>query len=519
MNKDSSLAIAGYIAISAICTYPLIFKLNSLYGPPSDNQLFIWNFWWFKQAIFHLHTNPFFTKYLFYPDGINLFFRISPPLNGILAILLEPIFGFFGSYNILVLFSFIVGSFGCYKLAQFLGFSNRAAFIAGVVYSINPYHLYYGKFHLNVVSVELIPFLVLYTLKALKTNSKKAIIVASILLAGCFYLDCIPFIFACASLIALMFFNPYGYHGKAKLGYLKTILIVLVGGCALTTPISIPMFFEAVGSCYINPGGYDKYISNFTGYLSFGKPYFLGYFVLPLAIFGALRKGYPLRKYFISLFSAGIVLALGSHLHVGTKIFNYIVLPYYIIEHIPILNAARVPERFIFLSFFAMSLFAAAATESILDWAKSLRKPAFLYTVVPVITLAIMANYFYAPMEMTKIEPPAFYQTLQNEPADYAILNLPLLDGNGLRRYMYYQTVHGKPICGGLLARYGLAYYADIMKANFLTADYLTSRKFKYVILHKEFIGDQDYKTLRNTLGHQFTLVAEEGGESLYRAY
>lgn len=68
-----------YSIIAIICTYPLAFTFNRLFGPASDNQLFIWNFWWFKHAIFELHTNPFYTNYLFWPEGISLFFRISPP--------------------------------------------------------------------------------------------------------------------------------------------------------------------------------------------------------------------------------------------------------------------------------------------------------------------------------------------------------------------------------------------------------------------------------------------------------
>lgn len=316
-----------------------------------------------------------------------------------------------------------------------------------------------------------------------------------------------------------MIFNPFGYAGKARRDYLKTILVILVGGCALTMPISIPMLFEAVGSCFVNPGGYDKYISNVTGYLSYGKPYFLGYFVLPLAIFGTLKKQFPVKKYFIFLFLAGIVLALGSHLHVGSKTFSFIVLPYYIIEHIPILNAARAPERFIFLSFFAMSIFSAAATESILDFAKSRLRSGAVKLVTPLICAAIIANFWYAPMEMTSIASPAFYNNLEKEPGDFAIMNLPLLDGHGMRYYMYLQTIHHKPICGGLLARFGLTYYSDIMKEQFLSYKYLAPRKYKYVILHRAYLSESNYATFRSTLDRNFTLLSDENGESLYRVY
>src|SRR5262245_303432 len=32
-----------------------------------DAFQFVWNIWWVREALLHLHTNPFHTRYLFYP--------------------------------------------------------------------------------------------------------------------------------------------------------------------------------------------------------------------------------------------------------------------------------------------------------------------------------------------------------------------------------------------------------------------------------------------------------------------
>ena len=41
----------------------------ALTGGPGDNMVFYWNIWWFREALFHLHTGPFHTPLLHHPGA------------------------------------------------------------------------------------------------------------------------------------------------------------------------------------------------------------------------------------------------------------------------------------------------------------------------------------------------------------------------------------------------------------------------------------------------------------------
>ena len=73
--------------------------------------------------------------------------------------------------------------------------------------------------------------------------------------------------------------------------------------------------------------------------------------------------------------------------------------------------------------------------------------------------LAILVEFVAIPLPLTRLDQPPFYQRLAAMPAG-AVIDLPLglRDGFGEEgaldhRTLYYQTLHGKPIAGGFVAR------------------------------------------------------------------
>jgi hypothetical protein len=63
--------------------------------------------------------------------------------------------------------------------------------------------------------------------------------------------------------------------------------------------------------------------------------------------------------------------------------------------------------------------------------------------------LLIGLEYLAVPMHLDRTEAPDFYHTLASDPAFYALVDIKW-DANFL---MHAQTVHGKPLVGGWLAR------------------------------------------------------------------
>ncbi|PJE58134.1 MAG: hypothetical protein COU81_02420 [Candidatus Portnoybacteria bacterium CG10_big_fil_rev_8_21_14_0_10_36_7] len=89
----SDWAIFGYyFLISAILTFPQIIHISSFMPSYGDSWQFLWNFWWVKEAVIHLHTNPFVSNYIFWPTGDSLLFHTLSLANSIPAIFFAVFF-------------------------------------------------------------------------------------------------------------------------------------------------------------------------------------------------------------------------------------------------------------------------------------------------------------------------------------------------------------------------------------------------------------------------------------------
>ena len=62
-------------------------------GERLDGPVYLWFNWWGREALFHLHTNPFETQHIYYPLGTSL---IITPFSIIQSLLGAPIDVFFG---------------------------------------------------------------------------------------------------------------------------------------------------------------------------------------------------------------------------------------------------------------------------------------------------------------------------------------------------------------------------------------------------------------------------------------
>jgi hypothetical protein len=299
----------------------------------------------------------------------------------------------------------------------------------------------------------------------------------------------------------------------------------------------IPTLREIFGQNYISLGGNDRYVVDLCGFFTPPQghwlrnmfpnidltyvdlprgPWFLGYFSIALVIFALFKAKFRYKKYFVIISLAGILLALGSYPHVFGKPVPFIPLPYHLIEHVPIINATRTPARFAFLIYFGISILVGFGAQAVIDKAKQCGN--ILKKVIPLaIIVFLIGDFFMAPFPMSTFTVPKFYNKIKEEPSDYGIMNLPLASDE--RRFMTLQIFHQKPICGGFLARLSPKYWAEMMKINYLSPDYLIQRKIKYIILHKELTTEANYNTLMGTLSSQYPIAANEDGQVLFKVY
>jgi hypothetical protein len=98
-SRNNILTFLAYSGLSIIFTYPVAFSSAEIPGG-ADGYQFLWILWWFKKALLSF-ANPYYSTYMFYPDGVNLAFTELTPFNSIASIPLQMLFSLVAAYNIL----------------------------------------------------------------------------------------------------------------------------------------------------------------------------------------------------------------------------------------------------------------------------------------------------------------------------------------------------------------------------------------------------------------------------------
>ncbi len=171
-NAVTPVVLAAFVVLTSLLTYPAILHFaDAIPGDGFDGWQNYWNLWWMKVALLEEQTQPFFTDLLFHPTGVSLLFHTLNPFNGLASLGIQLSFGLLPAYNFIVFFSFVFGGFGAYLLTRHvLGPRSHpiAAFIGGAAYTFAPFHFAHLLGHMQVISLEWIPFYALYLIRALE---------------------------------------------------------------------------------------------------------------------------------------------------------------------------------------------------------------------------------------------------------------------------------------------------------------------------------------------------------------
>lgn len=161
------LVIAGYIVLTVALTWPVSARLFTEVPGGGDAWQHIWNLWWVKQALLVEQTNPYYTDLLYYPEGVNLYFHTLVLTAGLIGIPLQLLgFNLIATYNLVLLSTFVLAGYGMYLLCMYLTRHVWASFVGGIVFAFSPYHFAHLFGHMNLASLQWLPFYVLALLKA-----------------------------------------------------------------------------------------------------------------------------------------------------------------------------------------------------------------------------------------------------------------------------------------------------------------------------------------------------------------
>ena len=493
-------ALVYFVAVTVWLTWPLTSRLTTALSGSPDSLLNFWALGWNYHV---LPADPlgYFDANIFAPRPDTLAY--SEHLFAV-ALVAWPFYALSGNlvlaYNAAMGLSFVLSGLGMYLLTRDLTGSRWAALAAGTVFLAAPYRLLH-LLHVQLLTLQWFPlvFWCLYRfLREGRIRWLAGVAGFSLLQAlSCnYYAVYLAFAVALFGLVLLAFGRPL---------LSRRLVIRLAGGALLVGVLTAPFFapyernrergfyrryedvvhFSADVSDYLRPSSFNKapHWKWLPPQVRSEKALFPGFLAIGLAILGlhsahAGTKQDPLRRtmmifFFVAAFCA-VVLSFGPELRVGERV---VALPYRLFyRHVPGFNGMRVPARISVLALLGGSVFAGFGAARLTRRRPSIAGP---------ILLALLL-FDYQTYSLSRAMPPApaipaVYEELAKAPSPGAVLVLPIHEGEEITKeslYMYYSTVHWKPLVNGFSGWWPNDYWELVGRLR----HFPTSRNLRYLL-------------------------------------
>jgi hypothetical protein len=501
------LIFAVYLSLALLLTYPLITHFfTHVMGTDIwafDEYTFIWNMWWFKYSVLESNSNPLFSDHIFYPLGISLILYTYNLFDALMSVPLQTFLPLPAIANMINVLSLALSGYGTYLLLRYLLRRDRepaavrplpvecAAFLGGVVYAFTAYHFVYAALgHNEMITTQWLPLYVLFLTKTLDEKRLLNPVLAGLFATLAMLCDMLFGVFLV--FMTLVVFGFVGRRRTASLDFLRRFGLLLLTCLLSYWPIGLPVLREFLGAEYALEGwGHsDKLLVDLLGFITptalhpiLGTDWtqeliavregtarfvdvntvFVGWIVVALAVLASVKCWARLKAWVLGAV-ASAVLAMGPLLHInGQSTFDLdgllinVPLPFILLHYVPFVNANRVPHRFSAVLMLCLAVLAGFAAHIILGWVK---RREVTYGACALLSLAILFEHLSVPMPLTDARVPSWYQTLAEEPGDFAILEFPLGWRNsfgvfGVERTQaqYYQSTHQKRLPSGNISR------------------------------------------------------------------
>ena len=484
------LAAPAYLLLSLVVTFPMLLHpatdgLGELY---LDRAKDTWNFWWVKVALLDLHTNPFHTDLLLYPQGADLYYHtLNLPAA---VLLLGPLllWGPVAAYNLGALFALTLAGYAGYRLVAFLTGSRVAGLLGGLIIGFNPLAHAMLQGMINIVSLGWFVLCIEFYLRSWDGGRRRDMIltgvffILSVLTGGYFEVYLLLFFAVHALWLPATTARAEGRAGVRALGRRAALIFAWAGGTAAL--VVGPYAFAAVRS--LQKGQIvlwsaqdpERTLANSADLLSFlvpnrnhlllggGAPWwaginpnihdytYLGLVTVALAAAGAWAARRQARTgLWLAVAALGVILACGPVLQInGQQTFGGgpVPLPLQLLQPLPLVGLVRFPERFVTLTYVALAVLAAGGLQRVLGRLPPARQSLVAAAVLGLVLLEMPLR----PRVTDPMPIPASLAALGRDPAPGAVLELPLtqLDRVAAPR-MYYQTGHGRPITSAYISR------------------------------------------------------------------
>jgi hypothetical protein len=455
--RDFWLPLLFFALVSLFMIGPHVIppeQITTFGNAPQDSFIFLWDFWWTKQALLAL-KNPYWTDMLFYPAGTTLTFHSFPLLYGIFSLpfqlLLKGIAGLVVALNTIIYVSFVLSGFGAYRLAVYLTGSRPGGLVAGLAYAFVPFHLM-NMVSLNLLAMEFLPFYVLSLLKLKEKPAFRSALAAAVWLALSYYssLEYALYLLMFSALwFGYILASRWKGVGRGFPGYLTAaaLLFILLASPQLYQQIQVyssqpptlemdleeakmwspalaslftPTRFHPIYGQAVSLGG--ELSDNTARTRGMRSEATLGVVALGLAIFAVFRSSKDRSGFWVFAAILFLSLALGPYLRLSGKWLSNFPMPYLILYKVFLpMRLSRDPTRFIPLAMLMLSILASFGLRGCLE---RLHRP--FSGVLLTALLAGLTLFESLPGGAEKLKPAMHpvYRKIAQDAGDFAVMDL-----------------------------------------------------------------------------------------------
>jgi hypothetical protein len=556
--------------LTIFMTWPLALHLgDSVVGPVGDNFYFTWLVWWFKRALLDLHTLPLTVPFFNYPEGWNLAYNEITPAMAVMAMPFAVVGGPVFGYNMAMLLSFVLSGLGTFLWVRRLTQNSLAAVVAGTIFAFTPYrlaHLWAG--HLNLMGTQWFPFYFMFFHQLLESRRwrwKPALLAALFLgligLTSQYYLYMaivLSVVWAAAYLLLVRpravlkpgLWENLGAFGLASLpllalGMAPYLVLALQGTLSSRVFDQSVRFYSASPTNFVWPSTQQFLVGAWSQQMQQLGPYwhepalYLGLIALGLAGLGLMTRRKALATNRIAVVLAAtafvaFVLALGTDFHwlgqtdvTGMPSFlqltdpqgkPFLPLPgYFLFKYLPFYAMMRVWMRYgIFVSLFVSVLAGLGSA-----WLLSRVRLRLAVPLAGLLVVLILFEFYPGQQTLSAVQARPVDTWLAAQPAQGAVVQLPIAESTRPEFTYYASVVEGKPFAGGFF----LAFYPQQFTSLWYGCNSFPDEKsvqslqqfdIQYVVVDTEAYGGQLAATRQQAQSLGLQLLATVGGQDVY---
>lgn len=478
MRRDALVWLL-YLALTLAFTWPLAARLGDNWLAIHDTDTFVklWDQWWLQHSL--ATDQPlFYTHDLFYPVGLDLSYHsiswVVAPFSWLVTLLLGPI----DAYNITIPWAIFSSGYAAYLLIYYLLRNQPAAFVGGFVYSFSPYFVTHAGGHPDLVHLAPVPLAALLLLATLRHGrSRWGIWATAVVIAIGAYTSLYIMVFALLTLGPVFIFAAWEngrwrttqfWRNSLWIGVVTAVLLSVRLWFIFATPQTLDEVIDAKYAATFNqtdllalvtPSHLNPIFASLveaesdTFYTNRKWPAYLGLLPLLLLVVALTRR--QKRAEIVlwgSIWLLFLLLAAGPILRFNGERYPDVVLPASLLTWFPPIRAVGTPDYFLLGLLLPMGILAAYGFDTL--WQQAAQSAygrkwqTLLLLAVPLLIFELWNGPF--PGIPAGVHP--FYRALAQDPEPFALIELPL-GRQESKPYVFYQTIHEKPMVEGLSAR------------------------------------------------------------------